>query len=66
MPYSPDKHHCRSIRLKGYDYSSAGAYFITLCTFQRQSLFGQIIDGAVQLNEIGKIVAEEWMQSQSV
>ena len=66
MPYSSDKHHRRSIRLKGYDYSSAGAYFITLCTFQRQSLFGQIIDGAVQLNEIGKIVAEEWMQSQSV
>lgn len=63
MPYSPDKHHRRSIRLKGYDYSSAGAYFITLCTFQRQCLFGRITDGTMQLNESGQIVAEEWRQS---
>lgn len=66
MPYNPDKHHRRSIRLKGYDYSSAGAYFITLCTFQRQCLFGQIIDGTMQLNEFGKIVAAEWLQSSTI
>ncbi|NEP19145.1 MAG: hypothetical protein F6J97_19980 [Leptolyngbya sp. SIO4C1] len=63
MPYNPDKHHRQSIRLKGYDYSSAGAYFITLCTFQRQHLFGQITDSTMRLNEFGQIVAEEWMQS---
>jgi REP element-mobilizing transposase RayT len=66
MPYDPDHHHRRSIRLQGYDYSSAGAYFITLCTFQRQCLFGQIIDGAMQLNECGQIVAEEWLHSSTV
>jgi putative transposase len=63
MKYNPDKHHRRSIRLKDYDYSSGGAYFVTICTFQRQCLFGQIVDGEMQLNEIGHIVAEEWLQS---
>ncbi len=66
MKYDPDKHHRRSIRLKDYDYSSAGAYFVTICTFQRQCLFGQIVDGAMQLNEIGQIVAEEWLQSRMI
>ncbi len=32
MPYDPEKHHCRSIRLKHYDYSEPGGYFVTLCT----------------------------------
>jgi putative transposase len=66
MKYDPDKHHRRSIRLKGYDYSSGGAYFVTICTFQRQCLFGQIVDGAMQLNEIGQIVVEEWLQSRTM
>ncbi|MGF1457858.1 MAG: transposase [Leptolyngbyaceae cyanobacterium] len=66
MPYNPDKHHRRSIRLQGYDYSSTGVYFITLCTFQRQCLFGKIIDGTIQLNTFGQIVAEEWRQSSSI
>ncbi|NEQ47293.1 MAG: hypothetical protein F6K00_28640 [Leptolyngbya sp. SIOISBB] len=66
MPYDPDHHHRRSIRLKGYDYSSAGAYFVTLCTFQRQCLFGQITDGTMQLNEFGQIVAEEWRHSSTI
>lgn len=66
MPYHPDQHHRRSIRLKGYDYASAGAYFITLCTFQRQCLFGKIIDGTMQLNECGQIIAEEWLQSSAI
>jgi len=60
MKYNPDKHHRRSIRLKGYDYSSEGAYFITICTFQRQCLFGQIVEGDMQLNEFGQIAAECW------
>jgi len=66
MKYDPDKHHRRSIRRKGYDYSSGGAYFVTLCTFQRQCLFGQIVDGEMQLNEIGQIVVEEWLQSRMI
>ncbi len=63
MPYDPDKHHRRSIRLKGYDYSSAGFYFLTLCCYQRQYLFGSIVEGAMQLNELGQIVAEEWLKT---
>lgn len=63
MKYNPDKHHRRSIRLKGYDYASGGAYFVTICTFRRHCLFGQIVDGEMQLNEIDHIVAEEWLQS---
>ena len=63
MKYNPDKHHRHSIRLKGYDYSSPGAYFITLRTYQRQCLFGQIVDGEMQLNPFGQIVADEWIRS---
>jgi hypothetical protein len=42
-PYNPDAHHRRSIRLKGYDYALAGAYFITLCTHNRDLPFGQVV-----------------------
>ena len=63
MPYDPDKHHRRSIRLPGYDYSSAGLYFLTLCCYQRQHLFGDIIDGTMHLNALGQIVAEEWLKT---
>lgn len=40
--YNPNKHHRRSIRLKGYDYSQSGAYFITICTQNREHKFGEI------------------------
>jgi len=56
MSYNPEKHHRRSIRLKGYDYSSPGAYFITLCTQNREYLFGKIVDGRMMLNEWGELV----------
>ena len=66
MKYNPHKHHRRSIRLKGYDYSAAGAYFITICAFQRQCLFGQVVNGEIQLNEFGQMVAEEWLHSKEI
>jgi len=52
----------RSIRLKGFDYTRPGAYFVTLCTHNRQCLFGDfvIVDGEVQLNERGGIVTACW------
>jgi putative transposase len=52
--------HRRSIRLKEYDYSQPGAYFITIVTFQRQCLFSEIVNGEMQLNEFGKIAGECW------
>lgn len=50
----------RSIRLKGYDYAQAGAYFVTLCTQGRSFLFGEIADNEMQANEAGAMVIEEW------
>ncbi len=62
MKYNPDKHHRRSIRLKGYDYASPGAYFITICTYQRQCLFGEIVDGEIRLNALGQLVNVCWQR----
>ena len=59
-------HHRRSIRLSGYDYTAAGAYFITVCTHGRECLFGQIIDGEMRLNALGEIVRAEWEKSASM
>jgi putative transposase len=56
MKYDPNIHHRRSIRLVGSDYSPSGAYFMTICTHERQCIFGDIVDGAMNLNELGNIV----------
>ena len=56
-------HHRRSIRLKGYNYSQPGADFISLCTYQRQCWFGEIYQAQMHLNQIGKIVEQEWLKS---
>ena len=55
-----DRHHRRSIRLKDYDYSQAGYYFVTICAQDRASLFGKIIDGEMRLNRLGCIVNDCW------
>jgi len=60
MKFDPDKHRRRSIRLKGYDYSQAGAYFITLCTRDRACLFGEVVDGEMRWNDIGRMVKTIW------
>ncbi|MBI9050872.1 MAG: transposase [Anaerolineaceae bacterium] len=58
--YDADKHHRRSIRLKGFDYSQPGAYFVTICTHGKECLFGNVDDGEMVLNELGRIVWEIW------
>jgi len=60
MKYNQDKYHRRSIRLKGYDYSQAGAYFLTICTHGRECLFGEIVDGEMRLNDAGLFVKQCW------
>jgi len=55
-----------SLRLKDYDYSSAGAYFVTLCTQNRVCLFGQVIDDEIVLNKNGKIVRDEWLRTSEI
>jgi REP element-mobilizing transposase RayT len=63
MKYNPEIHHRRSIRLKGYDYTQPGAYFITFCAYQRMHLFGEVINGEMVLNERGKIARDEWFKT---
>jgi REP element-mobilizing transposase RayT len=60
MKYDPAIHHRRSIRLPGYDYSQPGAYFVTIVTHHREHLFGEITNGEMRLNKIGRIVQFAW------
>ena len=58
--YDPDIHNRRSIRLKGYDYSKAGLYFVTICTQNHLCLFGNIDNGKMVLNDAGIMVGCQW------
>lgn len=68
MMYGADIHRRRSIRLQGYDYSQAGAYFITICAQNRKPMFGNIIPvgagpcacPAMVLNDAGKMIQTVW------
>jgi REP element-mobilizing transposase RayT len=60
MAFNRDRHHRRSIRLHGYDYSQAGSYFITICAHERQPLFGDIVNGVMALNAAGMAVDAVW------
>jgi REP element-mobilizing transposase RayT len=60
MKYESDKHRRRSIRLKGCDYSQAGAYFVTICTQDRECLFVDIGGGEMRLNDAGTTVRNIW------
>ena len=67
MNYNQNIHHRRSIRLKGYDYSQAGAYFITICCQEKEvSTFGEIVDGKMILNAYGTIAYNEWGNTPNV
>ena len=61
MPYNPQIHHRRSIRLKGYDYTREGLYFITICCHKRVCRFGTVVNGEMKLNEFGMIAYTEWI-----
>lgn len=60
--YNPQIHHRRSIRLKGYDYSQEGLYFITICCKDRKYRFGKIENHEMTLNEYGTIAYNEWIK----
>lgn len=66
MTFNPTIHRRKSIRLKGYDYSQAGLYFITVCTHNRVPLFGEIVDGQMQFNESGIVADEEWRKTEHI
>jgi REP element-mobilizing transposase RayT len=56
----PDLPHRQSHRLRGHDYASAGAYFITICSAQRIHCFGAVHGGQVELSRSGRVVQETW------
>ncbi len=60
MGFNPEIHHRRSIRLRDYDYSRAGAYFVTIIAWQRECLFGEVVDGMMRLNDPGRMALECW------
>jgi hypothetical protein len=62
MPFNPEIHHRRSIRLRDYDYSQNGAYFVTVVAKNRENLFGEIENGEMILNDTGKMVLQCWEQ----
>jgi hypothetical protein len=66
MKYNPQYHNRRSNRLQGYDYSQAGMYFITICTHDRECMFGEINEGKMMLNEQGNIANEEWFKTNEI
>jgi REP-associated tyrosine transposase len=64
MKYNPDIHHRRSVRLKNYDYSQRGLYFITICTNNRVCLFGEVKNDEIILNDAGEIARVEWFKTE--
>jgi REP element-mobilizing transposase RayT len=64
--YNPGMKSHKSIRLKGYDYSRAGAYFVTICTHNKECLFGDVVDGNMALNDFGRMVDSEWLKTSEI
>src|SRR3972149_7661939 len=62
MTYDPRRHHRRSIRLPAYDYAQAGAYFVTICTQDRQAVLGEVTCGEMVLNGPGQMVQAIWRE----
>src|SRR3989338_1179060 len=62
MEYNPPKHRRRSVRLKDYDYSQRGAYFVTICTYNKRCLFGDVVDGNMSLSSVGRMAKQFWRE----
>ena len=64
--FNPEIHHRRSVRLKRYDYSKPGWYFITICTYKKDRIFGEIVNNRILLNDIGRLVKDEWIRTTQI
>lgn len=64
--YNPKIHHRKSIRLKEYDYTIPNWYYVTICTHNKENLFGSIINNKMELNKYGIIVNEEWLKTKEI
>jgi len=63
MPMNDELRNRRSVRLKHFDYQSPAAYFVTICTHEKQCIFGEIIEGMMAKNSLGEVVEEEWLRT---
>jgi REP element-mobilizing transposase RayT len=63
MKYDPQKHRRRSMRLKGYDYTQAGAYFVTICAHRREHIFGEVVHGKMKPTAWGETARAEWFKT---
>lgn len=61
-----NKYRIPSARLQNWNYGSAGFYFVTICTKNREHYFGEIENGKMKLSELGKIVASEWIKTPEI
>jgi len=61
-----NQHHRRSIRLKEYDYTQNGAYYVTICTDNKKYLLGNVVNDKMELNNYGKVVEEEWLKTKNI
>jgi putative transposase len=61
MKFDPERHHRRSVRLKRYDYTGGNVYFVTICAYQKECLFGTIDKGEINLNTAGECVRKAWL-----
>ncbi len=66
MDLFQNKYRIESTRLKNWDYRSNAMYFVTICSWQKEHLFGEIRNGEMILNEIGKIVEKEWLSMPAI
>ncbi|KAA3615662.1 MAG: hypothetical protein D8M58_15820 [Calditrichaeota bacterium] len=66
MGYNPDIHHRKSYRLMDYDYSKPGLYFITICTYKKEHIFGEIENSKMIINKYGEIVIDEWIRTPEI
>jgi REP element-mobilizing transposase RayT len=62
MPFNPNIHHRHSIRLRGYDYARAGAYFVTIVMQRRECLLGNVAEGEMALNDAGRMIEKWWLE----
>ena len=61
-----DRYRIKSTRYSGWNYADEGYYFVTICTYGKEEFFGKVLNGKMQLNDIGKIVAEEWLKTPKI
>jgi len=66
MTLYKDKYRVKSVRLKGWDYTSAGWYYVTICSRDHTPFFGEIIEGEMRLSPIGQVVAYEWQRTERI